>query len=602
MFILEERKYTWMDMYRIPYSCAPISTTAVTMQKIITAVVNVFQVVVVAEFLDASIELIENNSFNQKIFFWFGLMILLVSWKRISFSLGKLFTKNIELQGARQFREQIVVKSARIQYPLMEDESTKELINRLTYKVEFNLSEMLQRYLNFFAIYIPRIIGVLTIIAMKIWWLAVIVIFLTAPLIYLSVRGGKRIYSANQEALTYERRQRYLFDILTGREAVEERTLFGYTEKLNSRWHDEYKEGRKLEIKARLSYVGSVQGGSAITSFIASGICIIMIPITASGTLSIGLFISLCTAIYDIVNLMGWEMTRSVSQIARFGEYMKDLTIFASLPEETREEKEVVIPAFEKIEFRHVSFRYPNSDTYILKDFSMVMKKGVHYALVGENGAGKSTVIKLLTGFYREYDGEILYNDTELRAIPQEQWVRIFSCVFQDFARYAISIGENIMIGSRDKVYAVDNHDRCKKMTEILGLDKEIESLKYGYETKLGKLDIDSIDLSGGQWQRIAMARALVNEAEILVLDEPTSALDPLSESRLYDQFDKISRGRTTIFISHRLGSTKLADFIYVLQDGKITECGSYAELMRREGLYATMFKKQQGWYAEDAQ
>lgn len=603
MFVLKKRRYTWLDMYRIPYSCAPGSTLAVTAQKIITALVNIFQVIVVAKFLDVAIAMVTEKVFEKEVLLWFGLMLLLVSWKRISYNIGRLFTKNLELQGARQVREQFVEKRNRLKYPLVEDPETKELINRVTNKLERNLSEMLQRFLNFFAIYIPRIAGVLLIIATQVWWLAIVVMVFTIPLIFISMKGGQRVYRANREAAVYERRHKYLFEVLTGREAVEERSLFGYTPGVNEKWHEQYEKGRKVEIGAEAAFLLSMQGGSMVTSLIASAICLIMIPLTVSGSLTIGLFISLCTAIYDLVNLMGWEMTRAVSQIARFKEYMKDLTAFAALPEEAEVPAGAwtgELPAFESLEFSHVTFRYPKTESYILQDFSMVLKKGIHYAVVGENGAGKSTLIKLMTGLYREYEGEILYNGIELRKIPQKKWFQIFSCVFQDFARYSLSVEENILLGSgAEKVQEADR-EAVRKAAEKLGLSEELEALKHGYETRLGKLDEESVDLSGGQWQRLAMARALMNEADILLLDEPTAALDPISESALYEKFGEISRGRTTVFISHRLGSTKLANHIYVLKGGKVAEEGSHDSLLKKGGIYAEMFETQQSWYAQE--
>lgn len=170
---------------------------------------------------------------------------------------------------------------------------------------------------------------------------------------------------------------------------------------------------------------------------------------------------------------------------------------------------------------------------------------------------------------YRDYQGEILYNGTELRDFPQREWFQIFSCVFQDFARYYLFVEENIGLGGGggSKDLEVDKK-RIKEIAEKLGIHGSIVSLEHSYEIRLGKLDEGSVDFSGGQWQRLAMGRALMNDTPLLLLDEPTAALDPISESNLYEQFGEISKNRTSIFISHRPGFIKLADHIYVLQDG----------------------------------
>lgn len=602
MFVLKKRRYTWVDMYRIPFSCAPGSTVVVTVQKAITALANIFQVIVVAKFLDGAIAIMVSHSFDKAVILWFALMLLIVSWKRVSYNIGRLFTRHLELQGVRQLMQQFTEKRNRLQYFLLEDPKTEELTNRLTNRLERNLSEMLQRFLNLFVIYIPRIAGVLIIIATQVWWLALVVVVMTIPLMFLSMKGGQKVYRANKEAAVYERRHKYLFEVLTGRETTEERNLFGYTPDVNEQWYSQYESARKINMKAEAAFTVSMQGGSMATSILASAICLIMVPLTVHGALSVGLFISLCTALYDLVNLMGWEMTRAVSQVAKFQEYMKELTVFAALPEQemiAENEEAFEIPAFERLEFKNVTFRYPGTETDILKHFNMVLKRGVHYAIVGENGAGKSTFIKLLTGFYREYEGEILYNGQELRSFPQEKWFRIFSCVFQDFARYNISVEENIILGSGDMMKPEMEQSKIQDIVEKLGIHEALSSLKYGYATRLGKLDEDSVDLSGGQWQRLAMARALMNDAPLLLLDEPTAALDPISESELYEQFGEISRNRTTIFISHRLGSTKLADCIFVLKDGHVIEQGAHEELLMHQGVYAKMYETQQSWYTK---
>lgn len=667
MFVLKKRKYTWLDMYRIPFSCAPVSTVLVTIQKAITALVNIFQVIVVAEFLDGTIDAVAHKSYDSKLILWFVLMLLTVSWKRVSYNIGRLFTSHYVTMGNRQVLQEFTKKRTRLEYYLLEDPETEELTNRVVNKLERNLEELLQRFVNFFVVYIPRIVGVLLIIASHVWWLAIVVVVMAVPLILISLRGGQKIYRANEEAAVYERRHKYFFDVLTGRETTEERSLFGYSGPVNAQWYHQYDTARKINMKAETVFTVNMQGSSIVTSVLASAVSLIMVPLTASGALSVGLFISLSTAIYDLVKLMGWEMTRAVAQIARYREYMKDLTAFAALPERQQDSAETIsgqgesgggqgqrleIPKLQTLEFRHVTFRYPGTEVNILKDFSMLLKEGVHYAVVGENGAGKSTLIKLLTGLYREYDGEILYNGREMRTFPQEEWFRLFSCVFQDFARYYLSVEENICLGAGDmEPDAVDAGEstatgqrpaegagmvkdssaeakeagamgnppaetkgigvpgnraegglraRMQEVTGKIGLEPAISAMKFGYGTRLGKLDEDSVDLSGGQWQRLAMARALMNDAPVLLLDEPTAALDPISESALYEKFGEISKDRTTIFISHRLGSTKLSDHIFVLKDGCVREQGCHQELMAEGGIYAAMYETQQSWYSKE--
>lgn len=612
MFVLKRRKYNWLDMWRMPFESAPFATIVVTAQKLITALVNVFQVVVVAKFLDGSIAAVTNKSFDRETILWFLLMLLIVGWKRVSFHLGNLFSDYTRIQANKQISEELTNKRNRMEYYLLEDPKTEELSNRITGQLERNLWQNLQWFLNLFAIYIPRIVGVLLIMSGYVWWLSLVVLALTLPLFLFSLKSGKKVYRAMGKAAVFERRHKYLFSLLTGRETVEERSLFGYTDQISQQWHGQYEEARKLNLKSEMMYAGNSLRGVAMNSLLTAVVVLVMIPLTASGRLTVGVFISLATSMYDLIDIMGQNTSRAVNQIATAQEFMKDVTAFAALPEredaeaamlQGNREKKCEIPELEILEFRHVTFRYPGTDVDILKDFSLKLEKGRHYAIVGENGAGKSTLIKLLTGLYREYEGEILYNGMEMRTFPRRDWFGIFSCVFQDFARYYLSVAENICLGTGDMETEVQSADWIQRMEDAakqLDIHDALSDLKYSYQTRLGKLDEDSVDLSGGQWQRVAMARALMNDAPFLILDEPTAALDPISESRLYEEFGRISRNRTTIFISHRLGSTRLSDHIFVLKDGCVREQGSHSELMELQGIYANMYETQRSWYDQE--
>lgn len=690
MFVLKKRKYNWLDMWRMPFSCAPASTLAVTAQKLSTALANVFQVIVVARFLDGAIQSAVSRSIDRETVVWFGWLLLIVGWKRVSYHVGNLFTNYVNIHGNEQISAELTAKRDRMEYYLLENPEIEELSNRLTGKLQKNLHWNLQWFLNLFAINIPRIAGVLLIITGYVWWLSLVVLGLTIPMFIFSLKDGKKVYRTVEEAAVYERRHKYLSGLLTGREATEERSLFGYTGQLNVQWHHQYEEAVKQDIRSEKMFMGNSLRGMAINSLLSAVVVLIMIPLTASGRLTVGIFISLVTSMYDLIDIMGNSTAKAVFHVAMAQEYMKDFTTFAALPEReetageelhgiartvsarvqknaadmaadarTREDVPVVVsqtreeattatdriqkdvsaasdrtraenaaaagqargnvpaaadqsqgglPKLETLEFCHVTFRYPGTDTDILKDFCMKLENGRHYAVVGENGAGKTTLIKLLTGLYREYEGEILYNSMEMRTFPREEWFRIFSCVFQDFARYYLSVEENICLGTGNMDFeeTEGREQKRKRLSRMesaarrLDIHDAISELKYGYGTRLGKLDEDSLDLSGGQWQRVAMARALMNDAPLLLLDEPTAALDPVSESRLYEEFGAISRNRTTIFISHRLGSVKLSDHIFLIKDGCVREQGSHQELMERQGIYAHMYETQQSWYQQD--
>lgn len=249
------------------------------------------------------------------------------------------------------------------------------------------------------------------------------------------------------------------------------------------------------------------------------------------------------------------------------------------------------------IEFKNVSFAYPGSDKLILQDISFQIKPGEHVAIVGVNGAGKTTMIKLLCRLYEVTDGEILVQGINIKNYRYEDYMKLLSVVFQDFKLLAFSVGENITLNQEER-------NETKLLDAILkvNLKERMEELSKGVNTAIYHyFEEDGFEPSGGEQQRIAIARALYKDAKIVILDEPTAALDPIAESEIYEHFHELVGGKTAIYISHRLSSCKFCDRIIVLSEGSIAESGNHKELIVREdGLYAMLYNKQAQYYREN--
>ncbi|MBT7095255.1 MAG: ABC transporter ATP-binding protein [Bacteroidetes bacterium] len=246
------------------------------------------------------------------------------------------------------------------------------------------------------------------------------------------------------------------------------------------------------------------------------------------------------------------------------------------------------------IEFKNVSFRYPNTKRHILKNFDLVIKPGEKVALVGENGAGKTTIIKLLLRFYDTTKGQVLINGVNIKDLELKEWYRYVGALFQDYIKYQFTFKENIYFGNKKET---NNLELLKSAIKQSGADAFVKDLPDSYKQVVGKMFESGVDLSGGQWQKLALGRAFFKNAPILILDEPTSAIDAKAEYEIFERVQELQKDKTVIIISHRFSTVRNADRILVLNNGKIIEEGNHAKLMKLQGLYAELFEIQAKGY-----
>ena len=271
-------------------------------------------------------------------------------------------------------------------------------------------------------------------------------------------------------------------------------------------------------------------------------------------------------------------------------------------------EKKTILPRTEKparpargcthtIEFRHVTFAYPDGKEPVLRDINLTLRPGETVALVGQNGAGKTTLIKLLTRLYDPTEGEILLDGVDLRDYEVKELHRLFGPIFQDFGKYAVSFADNIRFGDLTKS---GTEEEVREAARRTGADRIADHLPQGYDTQLTRyFDRNGTELSVGQWQKLALSRAFYSDADILILDEPTASLDPLAEQEVFRRFEELRGDKTALFVSHRLSSATTASKIVVLQNGCVAEEGTHRELMQRGGVYAQLFETQAARYLE---
>ena len=300
-----------------------------------------------------------------------------------------------------------------------------------------------------------------------------------------------------------------------------------------------------------------------------------------------------CSALLENGELLG-RLSFDYSRLRLFLESGEgDIFQRAGVEESGKTEAEAV-----GIELEHVSFTYPGSSVPTLKDLNLTVRPGEKIALVGLNGAGKSTLVKLLCGLYRPTSGAIRVGGRPLSSYGREEYFSMIAAVFQDVKLLPLTIAQNVASDNGDGI----DRQRVRQCLALAGLGEMVDSLPGKEDTPLGRgvLD-DGIELSGGERQKVWMARAFYKEAPILILDEPTAALDPLAEQEIYEKYVQMSEGRTSLFISHRLASTRFCDRIWLMENGRITEQGSHEELMEKNGTYARLFEVQGKYYREEA-
>ena len=245
------------------------------------------------------------------------------------------------------------------------------------------------------------------------------------------------------------------------------------------------------------------------------------------------------------------------------------------------------------IEFRHVSFRYPGQEQLVLKDICLTISSGEKLSVIGENGAGKSTFIKLLMRLYDPTEGIILADGRDIRDYDYDEYLRLFSPVFQDFRLFPNTIRENIGFDEPD------NEDKVVTALKKAHIWERVQQLPRGMDTYLHKDFEDGVEMSGGEMQKLAIARAFYKDAPVVILDEPTAALDPLAEQEIYRQFNDLALNKTALYISHRMSSSRFCDHVVVFDGGQIAEYGTHTELMKQDGLYAEMYRKQAQYYVD---
>ncbi len=403
-------------------------------------------------------------------------------------------------------------------------------------------------------------------------------------------------YAKNFRQTPIRRQLDYLGVLGGSREAAKELKLFGLSKFLVERFtrlsNRIYRENVSLARKRLLA--GSLLSVIGMMGYYSAYVFVIWR--TIAGALTIGTLTFLSGAILQAsTNIQ--QMFSTLSGIADQALFLTDLLAFFGMQPTIRSKPHAIPaprPMVRGFEFREVSFFYPGSSRLVLNRLNFHLHPQERVALIGENGQGKTTIVKLITRLYDPTEGQVLLDGIDLREYSLEDLYREIGVIFQDFMRYEMTAGENIAVG---KIEAIDDSERLQAAAHKSLADEVVGRLPLKYGQMLGRRFDGGLDLSGGEWQKVALARAYLRDAQLLVLDEPTAALDARSEFEVFKRFAELTRGKMALFISHRFSTVRMADRIVVLENGSITEDGSHEQLTKLGGRYAEMFEMQAASY-----
>jgi len=490
-----------------------------------------------------------------------------------------------------KFNNLFCYKISHLDIEHLENSETQDLINKAKDTMTWRPPDFLRAFSYLFN-NLVALVSSFILLASYSWYLPFVILLFGLPRLYLRAKMGAMQWSVWGSSTPESRKMWYMQNLLTQKNSIIESKIFQSTDSLIRKSvaiQTDLFEKNKKPVQNFVK-IGSIP--QLFEMLAVFGFALARLPLVLSGQMSVGDFSFFVDMLDRVLNSvagtvgnLGWMYENNL-YVNHFFEVMNLPKVVPEPINPIKIDPTINPP---EIEFRNVTFSYPNSKSKALKNLSFKIKSGENVALVGKNGAGKTTIVKLLCRFYDVSSGEILINGVNIKEVDLKDWYKYLGTLFQEFIKYDFSVKENITLGK------TENFDQKKMVfaAKQSGADIFINELPNKYDQVLGKQFKDAVELSIGQWQKIAIARAFYEEAPVLILDEPTSAIDAETEYKIFRNLDREYKNKSLLLISHRFSTVRNADRILVLDNGEIVEEGTHDELLNKKGEYAVMFNKQ---------
>lgn len=471
----------------------------------------------------------------------------------------------------------------------LESSETQNLIAKVRETYQWQIPEFL-RVMNYVVSNIAG--GAAACIALMTfgWWIPALVFLVSLPRLYLKIKNGGFVWSMYGSGAPGVKKLWYFSWVLSGPNSILETRVFQSQNTILRKMRETQEDLYILNKKPLDNYKKVMIIAPIVESIAVFGVLYLYLPQTLSGALTVGSLTFLISSLDALRSIVAW-FSVNIGQLYQQNLFIEPYFELMNLPKLIKEKQHPTIISkitSPRIEFKNVSFTYPGGKE-VLKNVSFVIEPKENVALVGNNGAGKTTIIKLLCRFYDVTSGEILINGVNIKDMQLSNWYAHLGTLFQDFMKYQFTIRENIMMGKP----GLEDKERMITAAKKAGASEFIEEFPNKYEQMLGKQFEDGEELSGGQWQKLAIARGFYQQAPVLIMDEPTSAIDSEAEFEIFNNLEKEYKDKTLILVSHRFSTVRNAQKIIVIHEGKLIEQGTHHQLLAKGSKYKKMFTTQ---------